>query len=75
MAIINGKKFSKKEKVKAQISTETMIKINEYCQWANIDDLGFFIEEAAGFIFSKDRDWKDHQRAIKRAKRQDTHAE
>ena len=52
-----------------------MIKINEYCQWANIDDLGFFIEEAAGFIFSKDKDWKDHQRAIKRTKRQDAHAE
>lgn len=67
MAIINGTKFSKKEKIKAMVSSDAVAKINEYCQWANIDDLGFFIEEAACFIFSKDKEWKDHQRSIKRA--------
>ena len=67
MALINGTKFSKKEKIKAMVSSETVAQINEYCQWANIDDLGFFIEEAACFIFSKDKEWKDHQRSIKRA--------
>jgi len=68
MAIINGKSFAKKEKFKAIISSEILQEINDYCAWANIKDLGFFIEEAASFIFSKDKEWKDHKRAIKRSK-------
>jgi len=75
MAIINGTRFSKKEKIKVMVSSDTVAKINEYCEWANIEDLGFFIEEAACFIFSKDKEWKDHQRTIKRSKKQETIAE
>ncbi|WP_019215858.1 hypothetical protein [Legionella tunisiensis] len=41
--------------------------IQQYCQWANIDDIGFFIEEAAHFIFAKDKDWKQYQKALKKA--------
>ena len=67
MAIINGNRFTKKEKIKAVVSSEVIAKIEEYCQWANIQDLGFFIEEAACFVFAKDKDWKDHQRTNKRA--------
>ena len=71
MAIINGIKSTKKEKIKAAISSDTVAKINEYCQWANIEDVGFFLEEAALFVFSKDKEWKDNQRIIKRAKKQE----
>lgn len=67
MPIINGNRFQKKEKIKTEISSETFDKINEYCTWANIDDVGFFIEEAAGFIFAKDRDWKQHKKRLKNA--------
>ena len=66
MPIISGTRFQKKEKIKAEINSETFAKINEYCAWANIDDIGFFIEEAASFIFAKDRDWKQHKRASKK---------
>lgn len=66
MPIINGTRVQKKEKIKAEISTETFEKINEYCTWANIDELGFFIEEAASFIFAKDRDWKQYKKAMKK---------
>ena len=66
MPIINGTRFQKKEKIKAEINSELFEKINAYCAWANIDDLGFFIEEAASFIFSKDRDWKQHEKATRK---------
>ncbi|MDI9817570.1 MULTISPECIES: hypothetical protein [unclassified Legionella] len=66
MPIINGTRVQKKEKIKAEISSETFDKINEYCAWANIDDIGFFIEEAASFVFAKDRDWKQHKKAAKK---------
>ena len=66
MPIINGTRFHKKEKIKAEINSEIHEKINAYCAWASIDDVGFFIEEAASFIFAKDRDWKQHEKAAKK---------
>lgn len=66
MPIINGTRFQKKEKIKAEINSETYEKIMQYCEWAQIDDIGFFIEEAAGFVFSKDRDWKQFKKASKK---------
>ena len=66
MPIINGTRFQKKEKIKAEINSEIFAKINEYCTWANIVDIGFFIEEAASFIFAKDREWKQHKKATKK---------
>ncbi len=42
MPIINGNRVQKKEKIKAEISSETFAKIAEYCTWANIDNIGFF---------------------------------
>lgn len=68
MALINGKAFAKKEKIKAVVSSAIVKEINDYCVWANIEDTGFFIEEAASFIFSKDKEWKDHKRSMKRSK-------
>lgn len=66
MPLINGTRSQKKEKIKAEISRDTFDKINKYCAWANIDDIGFFIEEAASFIFAKDRDWKQHIKLAKK---------
>ncbi|AHE66513.1 hypothetical protein [Legionella oakridgensis] len=73
MPIINGTRSQKKEKIKAEINSEIYAKINEYCAWANIDDIGFFIEEAASFIFAKDKDWKHHQKSAKKRTEQ-THS-
>lgn len=66
MPIISGTRFQKKEKIKAEINSEIFEKITEYCVWANIDDISFFIEEAASFVFAKDKDWKQHKRATKK---------
>jgi hypothetical protein len=30
----------------------------QYYEWASISDIGFFIEEAARFDFSKEKEWK-----------------
>ncbi|MFA5959263.1 MAG: hypothetical protein WC785_01945 [Tatlockia sp.] len=66
MPIINGIRLQKKEKIKAEITSETLEKITEYCAWANIEDIGFFIEEAASFVFAKDKEWKQHNKAAKK---------
>jgi hypothetical protein len=66
MPIIKGTRLQKKEKIKAEICSETFEKINEYCAWAKIDDIGFFIEEASSFVFAKDRDWKQHKKGAKK---------
>ncbi|MBA2709687.1 MAG: hypothetical protein H0U57_03720 [Tatlockia sp.] len=66
MPIINGNRVQKKEKIKAEISSETFAKIAEYCTWANIDNIGFFIEESASFIFAKDREWKQYKKTSKK---------
>lgn len=66
MPIISGISSQKKSKIKAEINSEIAGKIQEYCAWANIDDISFFIEEAASFIFAKDKDWKQYQKASKK---------
>ncbi len=66
MAIIKSTRLSKKEKIKVEINSDVMTTINQYCEWANIEDIGFFIEEAACFIFAKDREWKLHQKKLKK---------
>lgn len=71
MAIINSNRYTKKDKIKAQISSEVSLKIEEYCKWAGIEDIGYFIEEAACFVFSKDKEWKEHQRLTKRSKKKE----
>lgn len=70
MPIINGTISQRKQKIKAEINTEIAAQINAYCAWASIDDIGFFIEEAASFIFAKDRDWKQHKKAAKKRTQQ-----
>ena len=74
MAIINGNRFVKKEKIKIVISSEILAKIEEYCKWANIDAINFFIEEAACLIFAKDKDWKEQQSIAKRSPKNKTAA-
>lgn len=67
MAIINGSRSAKREKIKAEIGIDILKQIEQYCAWAKIDDLGFFIEEAAHFVFAKDKEWKQHKKSAKKA--------
>ncbi|BCA97318.1 hypothetical protein TUM19329_36790 (plasmid) [Legionella antarctica] len=58
MALITAKKISDKEKIKLEINKEIYAEIQRYCDWAGISEIDHFFEEAASFIFSKDKDWK-----------------
>lgn len=69
MAIISGNQARKKEKVKIEIHADILEQIQNYCEWASINDLGFFIEEASLFVFSKDKDWKKQQKLAKKAEK------
>lgn len=65
MAIINAARSQQKEKLKIEISSEIYAKMQNYCQWAGIDGIDFFIEEAALYVFAKDKEWKKRQKAKK----------
>jgi hypothetical protein len=58
MALITAKKISDVEKIKVEINKEIYAEILRYCEWAGIGEIDHFFEEAATFIFSKDKDWK-----------------
>lgn len=58
MALITAKKISDVEKIKLEINKEIYAEIQRYCEWAGIGEIDHFFEEAATFIFSKDKDWK-----------------
>jgi hypothetical protein len=69
MAIINGTRAVKKSNINLEINAEVLEQIKTYCAWANISDVSFFFEEAATFVFAKDKEWKAHRKIAKRAKK------
>lgn len=69
MAIINGNRAFKKSELAVEVNTEVLEEIKAYCAWANISDISFFFEEAATFVFAKDKEWKANRKQAKRAKK------
>jgi len=67
MAIINGARFTNKTKVKINVNSDVLEQIKQYCQWSGIEDVSYFFEEAAYFVFSKDKEWKIQKKGGKRA--------
>ena len=72
MALIAAKKIKDKEKIKLEIDKDIYSEIQKYCSWAGINEIDYFFEEAAQLIFSKDKDWKNHQRPSKNVKKRET---
>lgn len=68
MALIAAKKIKDKEKIKLEMDKDIYSEIQKYCAWAGISEIEHFFEEAASFIFSKDKEWKNHTRSINREK-------
>ncbi|HFK5878215.1 TPA: hypothetical protein ACGYSL_002115 [Legionella pneumophila] len=62
MPVINAQKQPEKDRFKIEINSEKAKEIKEYMQWADIKDLSFFFEEAAHFVLSKDKEWKQHKK-------------
>lgn len=69
MAIINGTRAFKKSEAVIEINAEVLDQVKAYCAWANISDISFFFEEAATFVFAKDKEWKARCKNEKRAKK------
>ena len=66
MALITAKKIPDKEKIKLEIDQETHSKINKYCEWSGILNIDHFFEEAANYIFLKDKDWNKFLKPTRR---------
>lgn len=64
MPIIKNKKGIDNSSIKAKLNPVVLEKIQSYCQWAGIYDLGYFIEKAANELFLKDIDWTLHQKKL-----------
>lgn len=61
MALISNKSQNSKLKIKAQIDATVLEEIKSYCAWASVE-MDFFLEEAARFVFAKDKEWKAQNR-------------
>ncbi|MBN9230961.1 MAG: hypothetical protein BGO90_15200 [Legionella sp. 40-6] len=60
MALLTAKKINSKEKIKVEIDHDIFTKISKYCEWSGIATINDFFEEAATYIFSKDKEWNKH---------------
>ncbi|MBN9229848.1 MAG: hypothetical protein BGO90_12665 [Legionella sp. 40-6] len=57
MPIIKSKQSIDTSSIKAQVNPAILEQIENYCQWAGIYDLGYFIEKSALDLFAKDAEW------------------
>lgn len=57
MPIIKAKKKIEKEQIRISLDTSLIAKIKKYCEWAGVQKTDDFFEQAAEFVFSKDKDW------------------
>lgn len=59
MPIIAHRDKRKKVNINEDILENVHDRIIQYCEWAGITDMGYFIEEAASYIFANDRLWQE----------------
>lgn len=57
MPLITKKQEAKKEKLTIQMHADVLNEVHNYCNWAKVE-VDLFLEEAAKFIFKKDREYK-----------------
>lgn len=60
MPLIAYRERREKTALNTEILSEVNKKILEYCEWAGITDVGFFVEEAAKYIFANDLRWRKY---------------
>jgi len=58
MALLTPSDQTTKTQLRIQIDRQRLEKMNAYCQWAGIQKIDEFIEQAAELVFKKDRDWR-----------------
>ena len=57
MPIIKAKQKQDKEQIRISVDKGLLDKIKQYCDWANVTKQDEFLEQAAEFVLSKDKDW------------------
>ena len=46
-----------KEQLRVTLDKDMIQKIEQYCQWAGLKKIDDFVEQAADFVFKKDKEW------------------
>ncbi|MFM8454891.1 MAG: hypothetical protein ACKOAD_08070 [Gammaproteobacteria bacterium] len=64
MALIKNLENIIKSDVRIKIPVEIKKEIEDYCNWAQIEEISHFITEAARFVLKKDSEWKKYKRSI-----------
>jgi len=67
MPMIKNKKSMDISSIKAKVNPLVLEQIENYCQWAGIYDLGYFIEKAANELFLKDPEWNSYKKQMEEA--------
>jgi len=60
MPIVKSVQKQDKSQVRISIDSKTLETIKQYCEWAGVNKHDEFFEEAAKYLLSKDKDWKNH---------------
>lgn len=68
MSLLKPKSKAKKETVRIKVSSGLLTHIKKYSEWAELDKIDDFFEQAAELVFSKDKDWLKKVGAIKESK-------
>ena len=58
MPLLNSTAKSKKEAIRVNVSDDLLKDIRAYCDWANIAKESHFMEQAAQYVLSHDKDWQ-----------------
>jgi len=59
-------KVEEKVLLKIKISKAIKSEMERYCKWAEIDDEGYFLSEAARRVFTRDKEWQKECKKVKK---------
>ena len=60
MPIIKPIDQQRKEACRIKLDAGTVDKIRQYCEWSGVKKLDEFFQQAAEFVFTKDKEWLKH---------------
>jgi hypothetical protein len=66
MPMIKTKQIMDVSSIKAKVNPLILEQIENYCLWAGIYDLGYFIEKAANQLFLNDPEWNLHKEQMEK---------
>ena len=61
MPLIKAKKKIEKDQLRINIDSNLLTNIKNYCDWAGVQKIDEFLEQAAQYILTKDKEWLSHK--------------